>query len=639
MILWFGALPHAESMSSMQPHLLNLRKRFEYLGANLDVVFYVDNCCTVRYKIKEVWPEAIVLLDPWHWLQRWRDILCDPTSTDGRAFMALMSRAILVASDAMVNERRAELTVKYGRLATLGEALRQLPTVAPDPKTMETNVQSVLSLFLYRDLMTETKLATWPEDSELPKPKLVLKDRRQRANIIRNQLSHVIKGCLTDPDKQGDPRFSDVKMYYTVGNRCYCCRGSSLCERYHKAVETDIIKSRSTIGPAVAERMHWQRNMDWNVRANVIRNGAESHLCHETEHLALANSLATQAGVDVIPFNDVSMPRKDPSAPPEKIGYRLGLEMAEDMNDNSNGGVCEEATEEAVDNLCNDMAALLQHRRTERRETTMEAFIRQSGGNPWIPFAENLHTTNPIEKAEHELFDAMSQNYERGATPSAAKGYQQFARDWEREVADRLAKSTDGETVVLVRPKSIAQLQAFYDYLQSKRLEAAQPTDESTENVRRTTHRTLLESRVAMNGRVSTAAAFPLQYPMAGPGHTVPLGVAVLQPQLFHASLAEASNGCAANAAPWQMRIQQPRLEGTGRKRQKTDGRNTCKACGWPRGDHVRNGSLLLYGKGKCTMPTCGVCYKTNIQHAERARQLGKPDGDYYMGETCVFIN
>lgn len=72
---------------------------------NLHVVFYVDNCCSTRAKILKVWPEALVLLDPWHWLKRWNDILRESNSTDGRLFLTLMSRAILVAPEDQVEAK------------------------------------------------------------------------------------------------------------------------------------------------------------------------------------------------------------------------------------------------------------------------------------------------------------------------------------------------------------------------------------------------------------------------------------------------------------------------------------------------------------------------------------------------------
>jgi len=683
-IIWFGALPHAESMSALVPHLKNLRERFIYNGTNLNVVFYVDNCCAVRNKIKEAWPEALVLLDPWHWLKRWRDIIRDPNTMDGRLFLALMSRAVLVADDKMVEEKQKELSQKYQRPATLSETLKCLPTVAPDPKTMENNVMSILDWFMHRDLVTETKLATWEEATDAPKPTLVLKDRKHRTSTIRNQLEHVRKGCLTDPNKQGDPNFSNVVLYRTVGDRQFCCRGSPLNERYHLAVERDVIGCRSTMGPATAERLHWARNSDWNKKANETRNGAKKHWSREPEHLALGNSVAEQARVETLPFPDVSMPRKDPSAPSEQLGYYLGLSLPRvaeeeglqiveveaeedgrvadgdnDVNDSATSAdsadfdagndAADIAAATTLTNFVLSMAPILQHRRTERRESTMQAFVRQSGGDPWIPFSCNLKTNNAIEKEEHRLFDENAPHYQRGAAPSSPKGYLHFAKWWEREVADRLQKSAEDEEIVLIRPKSIAQLQAHYDLLQEVSRRAVQPTDNNdAELARRRMCRTLRNSRQAMEGQIATVPATPVIYPSVVPGtmQCVPIGAALMQPQIFAAALtmlqASMATTVAGNAAPWQMlTATQPQSNPpppAKRQRLGGDWRTLCAACGWAKNLHNQVAGRFQFGE-LCVQTVCGICNQSKRQHDQLAKTKNKPTGkEYmYMGKNCIF--
>jgi len=656
-VIWFGALPQSESLTALQQHLVQLRKRFLHLGATLHVVFYVDNCCSVRQKIKEVWPEAMVLLDPFHWLQRWKDLLRNPTSIDGRLFLALMSRAVLVASDETIQNKRAELLLKWGRPATLSEALRRVPTTAPTPDVMKRNIWSVLNLFLQRDLATETKLASWPENDVSPKPKLVLKDYR-RAEIIRNQMAHVNKACLTDPHLHEDSNFGDVVLHRNVGDKCYCCRGSNLNERYHKAMEVDVIGCRSTMGPAVAERLHWIRNTHWNRKANENRNGATKRLSGETEHLALANSMAEQANAPV-PFADVSMPRKDPSAPVEAIGYCLGLssrpndgndiieqeeevslQRNDDATDEDEGGIA------TADRVAEMMAPILQHRRTERRESTMEAFVRQSGGDPWIPFSRNMRTTNAIEREEHRIFREESPKYKRTVAPSAPSGYGKFAEWWESEVAERLRKSIeDGgdESVIIIRPKSVIQLQEHFDYLESIARQTLQPTDDETDTVRRAMNRTMAESRRSIPP-VSTALATPVQYPAATPtaGHWVPVGAAMMQPNIFApASLVQRQIAQIGNVAPWSLRVQQPFMAPPPLKRLRYDWRRVCRACGWQKAEHPKVEGILRFGKTLCTLTRCGICNKNKRQHDEQARKRNMPAGKECrnMGENCVFID
>ena len=49
--------------------------------------------------INDVWPEAIVKLDPFHWLARWDEIIMNKNSLEAAKFRSMMSRAILVAAE------------------------------------------------------------------------------------------------------------------------------------------------------------------------------------------------------------------------------------------------------------------------------------------------------------------------------------------------------------------------------------------------------------------------------------------------------------------------------------------------------------------------------------------------------------
>jgi hypothetical protein len=673
-IVWFGVLPHSESVTEIAPHLKNLRERFIYLGANKYVVIYVDNCCSVRNKIKEAWPEALVLLDPWHWLKRWKDILRDPNTEDGRLFLALMSRAVLVHDERMVENKRKELSEKLGRLVTLTETIRHLPTVAPVKETMAQNVISVLHWFRHRDVQTEEQLATWAEDDDASrKPVLILKDERYRRPIIRNQLRHVRSGCLTDPNMQGDQNFEDVVMYRTVGNRHFCCRGSPLNERYHLAVEQDVINCRSTMGPAMAERLHWVRNTDWNKKANETRNGATKFHSREMELLALVNSLAEQANVETLPFPDISMPRKDPNAPAESLGYYLGLGLsspavlAEDglqiveVDDDSPDSLSEnettanqsetaeiDITPELAEKALTTMAEILNFRRTSTRpESTMGAFERQSGGNPWIPFSRDLQTTNVVEKEEHRIFDEMSPQYERKAALSSTKGYTRFQQWWQQEVAKRWRQSVEDD-VIQIRPKSVTQLQQHYDFLQQIARQADQSTcNDETENARRQMCRTLYHSRQAAEGRVTTIPAAPIVYPTVVPGTSqfVPIGAAMMQPQIFADALSMAQARATFNttAAPWIML--QPQLQHIGppspkRARVQRNWRSLCRCCGWAKQAHNRVAKRYQYNDN-CALTICGICNQRKVDHDRRARDNGEPTGPRYnyMGKNCIFSN
>jgi len=57
------------------------------------VVVWCDNCCNIREKLIEMFQNAIVLLDVFHWDKRWDAILFDTKSEEAPVFRGLMRRA------------------------------------------------------------------------------------------------------------------------------------------------------------------------------------------------------------------------------------------------------------------------------------------------------------------------------------------------------------------------------------------------------------------------------------------------------------------------------------------------------------------------------------------------------------------
>jgi hypothetical protein len=123
------------------------------------------------------------------------------------------------------------------------------------------------------------------------------------------------------------------------------------------------------------------------------------------------------------------------------------------------------------------------------------------------------------------------------------------------------------EDVIQIRPKSVAQLQEHYDYLQQIARHTNQSTgNNETENARRQMSRTLYHSRQAAEGQVKTIPVTPIVYPNVVPGTSqfVPIGAAMMQPRILADALSMAQARATFNisAAPWIML--QPQLERIG---------------------------------------------------------------------------
>jgi len=99
-------LSSSESIESVKKGL----ELFQKLNPETVLVIWCDNFCNVREKLKEIFPEAIVLLDIFHWDKRWDGLLFDTKSEEAATFRGLMKRATFhVPTAESMKRRRYEL--------------------------------------------------------------------------------------------------------------------------------------------------------------------------------------------------------------------------------------------------------------------------------------------------------------------------------------------------------------------------------------------------------------------------------------------------------------------------------------------------------------------------------------------------
>jgi hypothetical protein len=168
--VYWKALKHSESFNEIKEDLDRLRKRLnrnKALSAGCLAagttnnpesvkVVYVDNCCNVCNTIKACYPGADVKLDAFHWLKRWNDILCEPTSVQGGIFRALMSRAIFnVEASEFKRAKEHLVNNKKKPDPSVREILREANSVIPDPNILRQNVEAVLQYIRAKDTASE----------------------------------------------------------------------------------------------------------------------------------------------------------------------------------------------------------------------------------------------------------------------------------------------------------------------------------------------------------------------------------------------------------------------------------------------------------------------------------------------------
>ncbi|MGL5934273.1 MAG: hypothetical protein ACRCZI_01470 [Cetobacterium sp.] len=211
--VFWKALKHSESFKEIADDLRRLRLRLNRNKAaaegNIIVtddqlpeavkVVYVDNCCQVRRSINNIFFEALVKLDSFHWLKRWNPIVFDPKSAHAGILRALLTSALHNVDAVEFARAKAKLEAKKKRAPTIKEVLKEAKSVIPQPNILRSNIEAVLMYVQEKDAETEHILSTWQDGVNTgPKPQRFFKHNGVR-EVIRNQLKHVDRGCLSDP--------------------------------------------------------------------------------------------------------------------------------------------------------------------------------------------------------------------------------------------------------------------------------------------------------------------------------------------------------------------------------------------------------------------------------------------------------
>ena len=210
-VYWKG-VKHSESITELKDDLVRLRDRCNrnsnktlLAGENITKVIYVDNCCNVSNKLKDIFSRAVLVkLDPFHWLVRWNDALLEPTSMQGGIVRQMFSRAIFNVDQAEFDRARDRLLKKNRNRDNYEIAnkkiLKEPNAVIPCPAILRSNVEAVMQCLFNEDAKIQATQATRNETDNTPLPKTYWKrNLRDVQDVIRRQMKHIDEGCLSDP--------------------------------------------------------------------------------------------------------------------------------------------------------------------------------------------------------------------------------------------------------------------------------------------------------------------------------------------------------------------------------------------------------------------------------------------------------
>lgn len=204
--------------------------------SNAVKVLYIDNCCNVKNILRRIFPDALIKLDPFHWLKRWNELMVEPSSAEAGVFRGLMSRAIFNIEPTEYERAKDKVCKKKKRDPTVKEILKEANAVIPSPEVLRRNVEAVFHYVQTKDTDTMRVLCNRRDDDSSPKPKLFMKQWKI-ADVFRNQLQHVDLGCLSDPD----PNLVNIFRRNTLTDVTYVSRGTNTNERDNVDLASNIL--------------------------------------------------------------------------------------------------------------------------------------------------------------------------------------------------------------------------------------------------------------------------------------------------------------------------------------------------------------------------------------------------------------
>jgi len=169
-----------------------LKKRNELLfqddpnGDGTIFACHVDNCCSVGGKLKRITgPETLMKSDSFHWQQRWDKVL---------VFRKLMRRALFLVEDKEAKRAEACLMKKKKKKPSPREIFKEANATIPPPDMLERRVMAVLQALTEKGHQADqSQMAGSTPVGRFFKP------GANTSNVMLNQMSHVKKGCSSDP--------------------------------------------------------------------------------------------------------------------------------------------------------------------------------------------------------------------------------------------------------------------------------------------------------------------------------------------------------------------------------------------------------------------------------------------------------
>ena len=339
-VLWYGFQLEHESLRQIEKHLCDLRDRLkeQYGPAFEPGAIYVDNCCNseVRPSLQNIWPGTPVLLDLYHWFDRWDEAIGMPNGDVRRCvFRAELKDACLVPDARDYRETKTRLTRQRGSKPSHREILTFCRRSIPPPFTLRRNIEMVLKKWSERDSRRLWEIAAQHlevarnakgsdagrRSGEKPlffKPNFASVKRRQMGHVCRriqslgldHECDETCTACLSDPsginlnfERPGSTP-GKPKMYFTG-------RGTSQNENFHSLLRRSVLARMA--GALRVAALVGTFIFHWNVDRGIEKRGEKNYYTHHFGLLFLINSLFATCveNANELPFPELEARMRD----------------------------------------------------------------------------------------------------------------------------------------------------------------------------------------------------------------------------------------------------------------------------------------------------------------------------------------
>jgi hypothetical protein len=282
--------------------------------------------------LKKIFRDAAIVLDEYHWLGRWDNILLDKKSEEAAKFRGCIRRAINVVSNDEYQSKKDALQEKLGRMPTVKEIVAEYNSTRPSEEDAIRAINAVVSFFRQADISTlASNAAAWAATNgtgtvdvdKVENSKLLFKSPAVVGKKMADQLTHV--KCLIPPP--------DIALHYKdERGKIFKVGQSSKNELLHRNANGKVFPG-TRVGVVKADQCMWTFLDQRDEMENVKRRRREKTFTKNIESKAVTNSLASDMGYE-LPFLNVTLPSVPQTS--EQIGFDLNLD-AENQGRNGAG--------------------------------------------------------------------------------------------------------------------------------------------------------------------------------------------------------------------------------------------------------------------------------------------------------------